>query len=253
MGWRHSRGRHPMSAWSAIRSAAASAGSPASTASPRTASPQLRSSPPTGVWFAPTATTSPSSSGRCAAVAGTSASVTALELRLYPIREVYAGILFWPIERSSEILEAWRRWTEDVPEEVTSVGRVLQLPPIPEIPEPLRGRSFVIVEAIMLLEEADGADLLRPLRGPRAGDRHGCDDPCVGSRAISTWIPSSPCPARQTACSSPTSRPRQSRQSSRPRASWARRSSRSRCAISAGRSREVLPTTEPSRRSTHRS
>ena len=90
--------------------------------------------------------------------------VTALELRLYPIEEVYAGILFWPIERSGEILQAWRRWIEDVPEEVTSVGRILQLPPIPEIPEPLRGRSFVIVEAIMLLEEAAGADLLRPLR-----------------------------------------------------------------------------------------
>jgi len=91
--------------------------------------------------------------------------VTALELRLFPIEEVYARILFWPIERVGEILEAWRRWIEDVPEEVTSVGRILQMPPIPEIPEPLRGRSFVVVvEAIMLLEEAEGAELLRPLR-----------------------------------------------------------------------------------------
>jgi len=90
--------------------------------------------------------------------------VTALELKLFPIEEVYAGILFFPIERSTEILEAWRCWIEGVPEEVTSVGRILQLPPIPEIPEPLRGRSFVIVEAIMLLEEAEGSELLRPLR-----------------------------------------------------------------------------------------
>jgi hypothetical protein len=47
---------------------------------------------------------------------------------------------------------------------VTSVGRILQLPPIPEIPEPLRGRSFVVVEAACLLSEAEGAELLRPLR-----------------------------------------------------------------------------------------
>jgi FAD/FMN-containing dehydrogenase len=90
--------------------------------------------------------------------------VTALELKLFPIEEVYAGILFFPIERSAEILEAWGRWIEGVPEEVTSVGRILQLPPIPDIPEPFRGRSFVVVEAIMLLEESEGAELLRPLR-----------------------------------------------------------------------------------------
>ena len=31
---------------------------------------------------------------------------------------------------------------------MTSVGRILQLPPLPEIPEPVRGKSFVVVEAI---------------------------------------------------------------------------------------------------------
>src|SRR5213593_65750 len=64
------------------------------------------------------------------------AIVTAIEFRLYPIEEVYAGILFFPIERASEVLHAWREWLPTAPEEVTSVGRLLQLPPIPEIPEP---------------------------------------------------------------------------------------------------------------------
>ena len=90
--------------------------------------------------------------------------VTALEFALYPLREVYAGVLFWPIERASEILHAWRRWVEGVPEELTSLGRLLQLPPIPEIPEPLRGRSFVVIEAAYIGGEAEAAELLRPLR-----------------------------------------------------------------------------------------
>jgi FAD/FMN-containing dehydrogenase len=90
--------------------------------------------------------------------------VTALEFRLYPIAEVYAGVLFFPIERAREVLHAWREWVEDVPVEMTSVGRLLQLPPIPDIPEPLRGRSFVVVETIYLGDEADGAALIRPLR-----------------------------------------------------------------------------------------
>jgi FAD/FMN-containing dehydrogenase len=90
--------------------------------------------------------------------------VTALEFQLYPITEVYAGVLFFPIERGAEVLRAWRQWIEDVPDEVTSVGRYLQFPPIPDIPEPLRGGSFVVVEATSLLGESATDELLRPLR-----------------------------------------------------------------------------------------
>jgi FAD binding domain/Berberine and berberine like len=90
--------------------------------------------------------------------------VTALEFRLYPVAEVYAGILFFPFERAAEVLNAWSGWTEDTPEEITSAGRLMQFPPIPDIPEPLRGRSFVLVEAAYLGTEQEAAELLRPLR-----------------------------------------------------------------------------------------
>ena len=95
--------------------------------------------------------------------------VTALEFELFPITHVDAGILFFPLERGAEVLRAWRRWVDQVPDEVTSVGRFLQLPPIPEIPEPLRGGSFAIVEAVSLLGEDATDELLRPLRelGPQ--------------------------------------------------------------------------------------
>jgi UDP-N-acetylenolpyruvoylglucosamine reductase len=90
--------------------------------------------------------------------------VTAIEFKLLPITEVYAGILWFPVERATEVLRAWRAWTDDVPEEMTSVGRILQLPPIPQIPEPVRGKSFVVVEAIFLGDEEAGSALLAPLR-----------------------------------------------------------------------------------------
>jgi FAD/FMN-containing dehydrogenase len=93
--------------------------------------------------------------------------VTAIEFRLLPIREVYAGILWYPVERAADVLKAWREWTETVPDEMTSVGRILQFPPIPEIPEPVRGQSFVVVEAIWLGDEDEGAALLKPLRALR--------------------------------------------------------------------------------------
>ena len=90
--------------------------------------------------------------------------VTEVEIALFPVTEAYAGWLVWPMERAAEVLGAWAAWTKDAPEEVTSVGRMLQIPPIPEMPEPLRGRQLVVVEAAFLGDEQAGRELLRPLR-----------------------------------------------------------------------------------------
>jgi hypothetical protein len=90
--------------------------------------------------------------------------VTALEFGLFPIAEVYAGHLFFPFERAEEVLQAWLAWTAKVPDEVTSVGRLLQVPPMEEIPEIVRGKSFALIEAVFIGGEAEGAELLEPLR-----------------------------------------------------------------------------------------
>ena len=90
--------------------------------------------------------------------------VTAVEVQLYSIPDIYAGVMFFPWERSSEVLHTWLEWTETVPEEMTSVGRILQFPPIEEVPEPLRGGKFAIVEGFYMGDEASGRDLMRPLR-----------------------------------------------------------------------------------------
>ena len=95
---------------------------------------------------------------------GSFGAVTALEFALFPVAEVYAGVMLWPIERAAEILHAWREWTAEMPDDMTTVGRLLQLPPIPDIPEPLRGRSFVGVQAFYLGAEAEGAALVAPIR-----------------------------------------------------------------------------------------
>ncbi len=91
--------------------------------------------------------------------------VTALELELVPLSEVYAGILWFPFERAAEVLHAWAVMTRDgLPDELTTIGRLLQLPPLPEIPEPVRGKSFAIVEAIHCGDGAEADTLLQPLR-----------------------------------------------------------------------------------------
>ena len=90
--------------------------------------------------------------------------VTHIEMRLYPVKELYAGWLIFPMERADEVLNAWRDWADELPDEVTSIGRLLQVPPLPDIPEPLRGRRLVVVEAAMIMDEKKASKLLAPLR-----------------------------------------------------------------------------------------
>jgi FAD/FMN-containing dehydrogenase len=90
--------------------------------------------------------------------------VTALEMTLYPVRELYAGALYFPIQRSAEVLHAWRAWTSTVPDEVTSLGRIMRVPPVPQVPEQLRGRAFALVEAACLGGDDTSAALIQPLR-----------------------------------------------------------------------------------------
>jgi hypothetical protein len=93
--------------------------------------------------------------------------VTALEFDLHPVEQVWAGSLFFPFERASEVLHAWRAWCATAPEEATSTAKLLQLPPLEELPEPLRGRSFALLQVACLGDEADGAELIAPLRALR--------------------------------------------------------------------------------------
>lgn len=90
--------------------------------------------------------------------------ITAIEFRLFPLTEAYAGWLIWPWERTEEVLGAWSAWCEDAPDEVTSVGRILQIPPLPDIPEEMRGAKLVVVEACFVCEREEADRLLAPLR-----------------------------------------------------------------------------------------
>src|SRR5215470_4570309 len=94
--------------------------------------------------------------------------VTAIELRLFPITEVYAGLLWWPADAAPRVLPAWRELTQaDLPDEFTTCARLRNFPPIPGVPEPLRGRSFVVIDAVHLGSPPEADALLAPLRALR--------------------------------------------------------------------------------------
>jgi FAD/FMN-containing dehydrogenase len=86
--------------------------------------------------------------------------VTALEFRLYPLSEIYAGMMVWDWSQAERVLDAWAAWAVEAPEHVTTSFRIMQLPPLPEIPEPIRGRSLVMIDGAV---QGDPA-ALEPLR-----------------------------------------------------------------------------------------
>jgi hypothetical protein len=95
---------------------------------------------------------------------GSAAVVTALEFELVELEKVYAGQLMWPIERAPEVVAAFREWTTDVPDELSPTIKLLRFPPIPDIPEPLRGRELVSVGLSYLGDEEAGRALAAPMR-----------------------------------------------------------------------------------------
>jgi FAD/FMN-containing dehydrogenase len=95
---------------------------------------------------------------------GSFAVVTAVELRLFPVTEVYAGLLWWPATAGARVLQAWRELTQSgLPDEFTTTARYLNFPPIPEVPEQLRGGSFFVIDVIHLGAPAEADRLLAPL------------------------------------------------------------------------------------------
>jgi hypothetical protein len=90
--------------------------------------------------------------------------VVAAEVALHPAAEVYGGRLMWPIEHAPEVLRAFQRVTASAPDELTVWFHLLRFPPIPEVPEPLRGGSFVSFD-LTYIGDADAAEeLLVPVR-----------------------------------------------------------------------------------------
>src|SRR4051794_36379957 len=92
------------------------------------------------------------------------AIVTALHLTLLPVAKVYAGGLRFPPEVTEDGLRRYRDWTAEVPEEVGSMVRMLNLPPIPDIPEEIRGKKWLAISACCIGSKEDGEKLIAPLR-----------------------------------------------------------------------------------------
>jgi FAD/FMN-containing dehydrogenase len=139
--------------------------------------------------------------------------VTGFELRLHELPTVSAGTLFFPMPRAGEVLHAWRRWTRTVSKRTMSCGRLLQFPPLPELPDPLRARPLPRSKSRIRETSQSWTQLLRRFeswdlawtQSPRSRQR-GC--------SLCIWIRLGRLRLAATGCCSTTYRQRRSTRSS---------------------------------------
>ncbi len=90
--------------------------------------------------------------------------VTAIEFAVYPVENLYAGVMFFPFERAGEVLHLWTELLPTLPDELMTWAKLLQFPDAPDVPEPVRGGSFTVIFGAFLGSEGEGRALLRPVR-----------------------------------------------------------------------------------------
>ena len=96
--------------------------------------------------------------------------VTSFELSLHEVGpEVAATFAMYPLARASEILRAWRPWTDTAGPNATSEVVLWTMPDWPEVAEAVRGQPVVIPSAVWAGAADDGLEALEPLR--QFGDR----------------------------------------------------------------------------------
>ncbi|MFI7059801.1 FAD-binding oxidoreductase [Kribbella sp. NPDC050124] len=89
--------------------------------------------------------------------------VTGLEVELFDVPTLYGGSLYVDLADNPTVLETWREWTREVPDEVTSGVALVPFPDIPPVPAPLRGKHIAQLQLAILGDH--GPELIEPLRG----------------------------------------------------------------------------------------
>jgi FAD/FMN-containing dehydrogenase len=91
--------------------------------------------------------------------------VTQVTVDLLPIATLHGGGWFFDAADASTVLHGWIDWAADLPTSVSTSVAMLRLPPLPELPEPLRGRTVLHVRAAVVGgSPEDATSLAAPVR-----------------------------------------------------------------------------------------
>ena len=96
---------------------------------------------------------------------GNFAIVTAVTFELVELTEIYGGGLFYDAADAATVLHAYREWVQTLSRNTTTSIALINIPPFPEMPEPIRGKSVVHVRVAHVGDHAEGERIGAYLRG----------------------------------------------------------------------------------------
>lgn len=100
--------------------------------------------------------------------------VTGMTIGLVPVSTINGGGIFYAAEDIPAVLHAYLDWAATMPEQTSTSLAILRLPPAPQLPEPIRGRTVAHLRVCHVGDPADGERILAPC----APSRRGCWTPC---------------------------------------------------------------------------
>lgn len=91
--------------------------------------------------------------------------VTEFEFRMHPLgHEVFAGPVFWPMDKAKQVLSFYRDWIADCPDELMTIVVQRKAPALPAIPPDYVGKLLIGVISCYSGRLEDGERVLRPLK-----------------------------------------------------------------------------------------
>ncbi|MFI9154617.1 FAD-binding oxidoreductase [Streptomyces sp. NPDC053367] len=95
--------------------------------------------------------------------------VTSMEIALYPVGPVFAGMSLYPADRAPEVFRRYTEWAAGEPDGFNTAVLLLQMPPLPMVPEPVRGKRVLAVRVFSEGSEEEARRELAPVLAA-AGD-----------------------------------------------------------------------------------
>ena len=90
--------------------------------------------------------------------------IVAVDICLHPGVQVYGGRLLWPVTQMPAVLRAFRQVCATAPDGLTLWYHTYRFPPLPQLPETIRGKAFAGVALANLGTAAETEALIAPLR-----------------------------------------------------------------------------------------
>jgi FAD/FMN-containing dehydrogenase len=98
--------------------------------------------------------------------------VTSFQYQLHPVKDIVAGLFFFPLDRSRDVLEFYREYIQKAPEELGMFPAFQIAPPLPFIPPADHGKTFCILVCCWAGRPEDAEKIFAPIRkvGPIAAE-----------------------------------------------------------------------------------